>query len=97
MQLSREQYTYMTDYIKRQYGYSADWCKKVSKMPDDQVFAIFCSMSARQKLNSQNTKKVAHPNKVVQQYTSDVQLTIWDLLNTKGELSETKGNIHPAI
>lgn len=94
MQLSREQYTYMTDYIKRQYGYSADWCKKVSKMPDDQVFAIFCSMSARQKLKT-NTKKVAHPNKVVQQYTTDVQLTIWDLLNTKGEQSER--SIHSAV
>lgn len=94
MQLSREQYTYMTDYIKRQYGYSADWCKKVSKMPDDQVFAVFCSMSARQKLKT-NTKKVAHPNKVVQQYTTDVQLTIWDLLNTKGEQSER--SIHSAV
>lgn len=94
MQLSREQYTYMTDYIKRQYGYSADWCKKVSKMPDDQVFAIFCSMSAREKLTQK--PKVKPLNKVTQKPT-DVQLTIWDLLNTKGEQSETKGNIHPAI
>ena len=94
MQLSREQYTYMTDYIKRQYGYSADWCKKVSKMPDDQVFAIFCSMSAREKLT--HKPKVKSLNKVTQTQT-DVQLTIWDLLNTKGEQSETKGNVHPAI
>lgn len=94
MQLSREQYTYMTDYIKRQYGYSADWCKKVSKMPDDQVFAIFCSMSAREKLTQK--PKVKPLNKVTQKPT-DVQLTIWDLLNTKGEQSETKRNVHPAI
>lgn len=94
MQLSREQYTYMTDYIKRQYGYSADWCKKVSKMPDDQVFAIFCSMSAREKLTQK--PKVKPLNKVTQTPT-DVQLTIWDLLNTKGEQSETKRNVHPAI
>ncbi len=47
MMLSREQYSYMTDYIKRQYAYSADWCKKVNKMPDSQVFAIFCSMQSR--------------------------------------------------
>lgn len=92
MQLSREQYTYMTDYIKRQYGYSADWCKKVSKMPDDQVFAIFCSMSAREKLT--HKPKVKPLNKVTQKPT-DVQLTIWDLLNTKGEQSE--GSIHSAV
>lgn len=94
MQLSREQYTYMTDYIKRQYGYSADWCKKVSKMPDDQVFAIFCSMSVREKLT--HKPKVKSLNQVTQT-PSDVQLTIWDLLNTKGEQSETKRNVHPAI
>lgn len=93
MQLSREQYTYMTDYIKRQYGYSADWCKKVSKMPDDQVFAIFCSMSAREKLA--HKPKVKSFNKVTQKPQTDVQLTIWDLLNTKGEQSE--GSIHSAI
>lgn len=92
MQLSREQYTYMTDYIKRQYGYSADWCKKVSKMPDDQVFAIFCSMSAREKLTQK--PKVKPLNKVTQTPT-DVQLTIWDLLNTKGEQSER--SIHSAV
>lgn len=92
MQLSREQYTYMTDYIKRQYGYSADWCKKVSKMPDDQVFAIFCSMSAREKLA--HKPKVKPLNKVTQ-IPNDVQLTIWDLLNTKGEQSE--GSIHSAV
>lgn len=92
MQLSREQYTYMTDYIKRQYGYSADWCKKVSKMPDDQVFAIFCSMSAREKLTQK--PKVKPLNKVTQK-PEDVQLTIWDLLNTKGEQSER--SIHSAV
>ena len=92
MQLSREQYTYMTDYIKRQYGYSADWCKKVSKMPDDQVFAIFCSMSAREKLTQK--PKVKPLNKVIQK-PEDVQLTIWDLLNTKGEQSER--SIHSAV
>lgn len=93
MQLSREQYTYMTDYIKRQYGYSADWCKKVSKMPDDQVFAIFCSMSAREKLARK--PKVKPLNKVTQKPQTDVQLTIWDLLNKKGEQSE--GSIHSAV
>lgn len=92
MQLSREQYTYMTDYIKRQYGYSADWCKKVSKMPDDQVFAIFCSMSAREKLTRK--PKVKPLNKVTQK-PEGVQLTIWDLLNTKGEQSER--SIHSAV
>ena len=92
MQLSREQYTYMTDYIKRQYGYSADWCKKVSKMPDDQVFAIFCSMSAREKLTQK--PKVKSLNKVTQK-PECVQLTIWDLLNTKGEQSER--SIHSAV
>ena len=94
MQLSREQYTYMTDYIKRQYGYSADWCKKVSKMPDDQVFAIFCSMSAREKLTHKPKVKVKSLNKVTQ-IPTDVQLTIWDLLNKKGEQSE--GSIHSAV
>lgn len=81
MMLSREQYSYMTDYIKRQYAYSADWCKKVNKMPDSQVFAIFCSMQSRQ--NKQKLNMETTPVKRKTNHT-DEQLTIWDLIK-KGD------------
>lgn len=85
MQLSSEQYSYMTDYIKRQYGYSADWCKKVNKMPDDQVFAVFCSISAREKLKTkQNEWRPVKPPKIDHKQHAE-QLTIWDLINERSQ------------
>ena len=87
--LSREQYSYMTDYIKRQYGYSADWCKKVNKMPDDQVFAIFCRLqeaeraSKPKKLNKA-LKADDIPLKSNQSLDAGEQLTIWGLIQ-KGD------------
>ena len=57
MLLSREQYYYMSDYIKREYGYSPDWCKKVSSMNDDQIFAIFCRITAAEQRKKHPTRK----------------------------------------
>lgn len=86
MTLSRDQYSYMTDYIKRQYHYSVDWCKKVNKMPDDQVFAIFCSMKERTNHQRSTNISTSATHDTPTRAGDGIQLTIWDLMKN-GEVS----------
>ena len=89
MQLSREQYTFMTDYIKRQYAYSAGWCKKVEAMPDEQIYAVFCSFRSREKMKPLRNKT---PKTV--EISTDHQISIWEYM--KG-VSNGEGNLYPAV
>lgn len=90
MQLTREQRFAMSDYLKRQYLYSASWCDKVNKMPDNQLFAVFCRLSANEKINA--PKKGISVKHETKQQTCE-QLTIWDLM--KGE--PDAGDIYSAV
>ena len=48
--------SYMRQYIKDAYGRNENWCKKVNKMPDNQVIAIYYSLLNRAKKASEPKK-----------------------------------------
>lgn len=97
MELTFAQRVAMADFVKRQYLYSATWCDKVNKMPDNQLFAVFCRLSAEDKLRKSNTCKnkryIENPHAENTQSQPCEQLTIWDLM--KGDSNET--DIHSAV
>ena len=53
---------YMRQYIKDAYGRNENWCKKVNKMQDNQVIAIYYSLLNRAKKASEPKEEKPEEN-----------------------------------
>lgn len=86
MILSEDQYSYMTDYLKREYGYSSDWCKKVNAMSNEQIFAIFCRLVGREQQKRKPTR-----NRTIKRIEAlkpkDEQISIFEWMNMKESMN----------
>ena len=59
---------YMRQYIKDAYGRAEEWCKKVNKMHDKQVIAVYYSILNREKKKSEPKKPETNHQITLEEY-----------------------------
>ena len=67
--------SYMRQYIKDAYGRSESWCKKVNKMGNNQVIAIYYSLLNRAKKKESPKEEKPEPfhQVTLQEYKKEVE------------------------